>query len=74
MAEELLTIDVPDDIFQHVLEEDMQAHGNLMTETVANGQHVHNIARQVGVKKFHQIDPIESACSQVVLRLPLGGV
>lgn len=68
MADAVL-VDVPDDIFGHVLQEDMGVHGNLMTETVANIAHVHNIARQVGVKKYHQVDPIESAAAQVVLRL-----
>jgi len=68
-ATDTSAVDVPDDIAQSIFEEDMQAHGNLMTETVANGQHVHNLARNVGVKKYHQVDPIEAATAEVVLRI-----
>jgi len=69
MAEGDTFVDVPDDIFGHIEEEDMQAHSNLMTETVANGQHVHNIARSVGVKKFNELDALQSAAAEVILKI-----
>jgi hypothetical protein len=64
-----MAVDVPDDVFGLVMKEDMEAHGNLMTETVANGQHVHNIARHVGVKHYNEVGPIEAAASEVVGRI-----
>jgi len=70
MAEvESATTDVPDDIFQHTMEEDMEAHGNQMTETVANIAHAHNIARHIGVKKFNEVGAIEAAAAEVVMRI-----
>lgn len=68
VAEEL-SVDVPNDVFQHTMEEDMEAHANQMTETVANITHVHNIARQVGVKKFNEVGAIEAAAAEVVMRI-----
>lgn len=64
-----MAVDIPDDVFGIVMKEDMEAHGNLMTETVANGQHVHNIARHVGVKQYHQVDPMEAAAAEVIGRI-----
>jgi hypothetical protein len=64
-----VTTDVPDDIFQLVMEESMQAHDNQLTESVANIAHVHNIARNVGVKKFNEVGAIEAAAAEVVMRI-----
>lgn len=63
------TIDAPDDIYETVIAEEMDAHGLLMAETAANIQHSHNIARNVGIKQYHQVDPIESAAASVILRI-----
>lgn len=64
-----LSVDVPDDIFQHTMLEDMEAHANQMTETVANITHVHNVARHVGVKKFNEVGAIEAAASEVIMKI-----
>lgn len=63
------TTDVPDDVFGIVMKEDMEAHSNLMAESVASISHVHNIARQVAVKQYHQVDPLESAAAEVIGRI-----
>lgn len=68
-AEESIAVDVPDDMFQAVIVEDMQAHANQLTETVANIAHVHSIARNVGVKKFNEVGAIEAAAAEVVMRI-----
>lgn len=68
-TEQDVAVDVPDDVFQHTMQEAMQAHDNQITETVANISHVHNIARQVGVKKFNEVGAIESAAAEVVMRI-----
>lgn len=64
-----VAVDVPDDIFQNTMAEDMNAHANQLTETVANIAHTNNIARQVGVKKFNEVGAIESAAAEVVMRI-----
>lgn len=69
VAEESIAVDVPDDMFQAVIVEDMQAHANQLTETVANIAHVHSIARNVGVKKFNEVGAIEAAAAEVVMRI-----
>jgi hypothetical protein len=69
MANGATSVDVPDDIFGHVLEEDMQAHGNIMSETMANAQHGNNLARLIGVKKYNEVGAIESAAAEVVMRI-----
>lgn len=69
MPEATDVVDVPDDIFQNTMIEDMEAHANQMTETVANVAHAHNIARQVGIKKFNEVGAIESAAAEVVMRI-----
>ena len=63
------TIDLPDDVLESVLTESVEAHDLLMAETAANGQHVHNIARHVGVKQYSQVDPLEAAAAEVVGRI-----
>jgi hypothetical protein len=69
VPEENVAVDVPDDIFQNTMTEDMNAHANQLTETVANIAHTNNIARQVGVKKFNEVGAIESAAAEVVMRI-----
>jgi hypothetical protein len=64
-----VAVDVPDDLFQHTMLEDMEAHANQMTESVANISHVHNVARQVGVKKFNEVGAIESAAAEVIMKI-----
>lgn len=64
-----MLVDVPDDVFGVIEKEDMEVHGHLMAETAANIQHVHNIARNVGVKQYAQVDPLEAAASEVILRI-----
>jgi hypothetical protein len=62
-----MAADVPDDIFQNVMNEGMESHDILLGETVANIQNVHNVARVTGVRKYNEVDPIESAAVEVVL-------
>jgi hypothetical protein len=63
------SVDVPDDVFGIVMKEDMEAHSSLMAETVANISHNHNVARSVGVKQYHQVDPLEAAAAEVIGRI-----
>lgn len=64
-----MAADAPDDVTEIVLTEDMEAHDNLMSETIANVQHTHNVARSVFVKQYHQVDALEAAANEVILRI-----
>lgn len=62
-------VDVAPDLFQSIMQESMSLHDVSMSGTVSNIQHVHNIARNVGVKKMHEVDPLEAAAAELVLRV-----
>lgn len=61
--------DVHDDIFQVVMAESMEVHDALLSETSANGSHVHNVTRHFAAQKFNEVDPLEAAAAEVVLRI-----
>lgn len=69
IGDEAMVVDVPDDVFGLVMKEDMEVHSVHMAETAGNVGTVHNIARQVGVKQYHQVDPLEAAAAEVIGRI-----
>ena len=68
-GEMTMPTDMAEDMTQVLLEEGGRASNLLLTESAGNVQHVSNVARSVGVKKYDEVDPIESAAVDRVLRV-----
>ena len=66
--DETMPTDMDDDMTQILLEEGGRASNLLLAETSANIQHVSNVARSSAVKKFDEVDPIESAAVEQIFR------
>ena len=60
--------DITSDCMGTILEELLQAHNALMTETRGNAQSAHSIIRHSGARKFNQEDPIEAAAAEMILQ------
>lgn len=65
MAE--VSVDIDDDCCGNILNEALQSHSDLMHDTRGNIQSAHNILRHSGVRKYNEVDPIESAAVEMIL-------
>jgi hypothetical protein len=66
-GENIMPTDMAEDMTQILLEEGGRVSNLLLGETAANVQHISNVARSAGVKKFDEVGPLESAAVEQVL-------
>jgi len=52
----------------HQLDSMAETHEALMAESRANGQAAHNVVRLSGARKFIEVDPLEAAAAEVILK------
>lgn len=60
--------DLDDDVCVHQMESMTESHESLMAESRGNAQVAHNIVRQSAARKFNEVDPLESAAAEVILK------
>lgn len=56
------------DVRQSLIVESVQAHQSVMNESKMNGVFANNLLRTVAVKKYDQVDAIESSAVEKVLQ------
>ena len=59
--------DISNDCCELVLKESIESHSSLMHEERANEQSANNVLRHSSVRKYNEVDPMESAAVEKIL-------
>lgn len=62
-----MATDIAPDVTELLMEQTVRNHQALMHDSGANEQNVHNILNNTAVKKYNEVDPIQSAAVEMVL-------
>jgi len=65
-------LDLPEGVGTTLLNQAVQSHQFLMTESQGNIQHANNMLRSVGNKKFDQLSSVEAQANRAVTNTPIG--
>jgi hypothetical protein len=67
------TVDLPANVAQQLLTDNVQRHSRQMEETLGNVNNVNNLARLAGFRKFDEVGTIEGRANSGVNATPIAG-
>lgn len=67
-----MALDLPEGVGTTLLNQAVQAHQFLMTETQGNIQHANNMLRQVANQQFSELSSVEGQANRAVTNTPIG--
>lgn len=67
-----MPLDLPEGVGTTLLNQAVQTHQFLMTESQGNIQHANAALRAVANKKFDQLDSVEAQSNRAVTNTPIG--
>ena len=67
-----MALDLPDGVGTTLLNQAVQTHQFLMTESQGNIQHGNNMLRAISNKMLDQLDSVESQANRALTNTPIG--
>lgn len=67
-----MALDLPDGVGTTLLNQAVQTHQFLMTESQGNIQHGNNMLRAISNKMLDQLDAVESQANRALTNTPIG--